>query len=191
MINLAILASHNGSAVEPIIYAIDEGKLALNLQLIITNNSDAKVLQKEKKHNIHALFINANTTQDQDALLLETLHANNIQLIFLAGYMKKISEAIIKDFFIINSHPALLPKYGGKGMYGHFVHEAVIQNKEKESGVTIHQVNENYDEGAIIVQNSLKIASNEDSNSLQRRIKELEKSTITDGLQRCLKQLNI
>ena len=100
--------------------------------------------------------------------------------------MKKVSPAICNNFKVINSHPALLPKYGGKGMYGKFVHEAVIANKEKISGVTIHEVNEFYDEGKILYQESLTLNDNESALSLEEKIKALEQTAIVHGLQRCL-----
>jgi phosphoribosylglycinamide formyltransferase-1 len=100
--------------------------------------------------------------------------------------MKKVPLKVTNNFKIINSHPALLPNYGGAGMYGRYVHEAVIKNQEKMSGVTIHEVNENYDEGEIILQKSLTLCENETVESLEKKIKALEKSTIVEGLQKCL-----
>ena len=184
--NLAILASHNGSALETIYEAIQKNALPLNLKLIISNNSDAKVLQKAKHYNIKHEVINAKYFKDPDHAIFELLKNENISIIFLAGYMKKLSPLITQNFQIINSHPALLPKFGGSGMYGRFVHEAVIANREKISGVTIHEVNENYDEGKIILQKSLNILPNETAKELEQRIKELEKSAIIEGLQQCL-----
>jgi phosphoribosylglycinamide formyltransferase-1 len=100
--------------------------------------------------------------------------------------MKKISSNLANNYNIINSHPALLPSYGGKGMYGRFVHEAVIENKEKQSGVTVHHVNENYDEGAIILQKSISISVGETAESLESRIKLLEQEAIIEALEICL-----
>jgi len=100
--------------------------------------------------------------------------------------MKKISPFLANNFKIINSHPALLPKYGGAGMYGRFVHEAVIKNKEKISGVTIHEVNENYDEGKIILQKTLSLQSDESVNSLESKIKNLEQEAIVEAFRKLL-----
>ncbi|WP_343029873.1 MULTISPECIES: phosphoribosylglycinamide formyltransferase [Sulfurimonas] len=184
--NLAVFASHNGSALDVIYTAIEKGELQFNLKLVISNNSDAKVLKKAKNYNIKHTVINAKLFESPDLVIFELLKRENIACVFLAGYMKKLSLLITRNFKVINSHPALLPKFGGNGMYGRFVHEAVIKNKEKVSGVTIHEVNENYDEGKIILQKSLEIHPNETVEKLEERIKELEKSTILEGLQQCL-----
>ncbi len=106
-----------------------------------------------------------------------------IDYIFLSGYMKKIEKNLLKEFpnKIINSHPALLPKFGGSGMYGRFVHEAVIKAKEKESGCTIHYVNENYDEGEYILQKSISLLQDEKVETLEEKIKELEKAAVVEA----------
>jgi phosphoribosylglycinamide formyltransferase-1 len=184
--NLAILASHNGSALDSIYTAINNQELDLKLKIIVSNNTNANVLQKAKNYNIKYSVINANLFKNPDQEILQTLQQEEIECIFLAGYMKKLSPIITHNFKVINSHPALLPKFGGKGMYGRFVHEAVIQNKEKISGVTIHEVNENYDEGKIILQQSLTLNKDETVQSLEERIKKLEKIVIVKGLKRCL-----
>jgi phosphoribosylglycinamide formyltransferase-1 len=101
--------------------------------------------------------------------------------------MKKISPLLTQNFFILNSHPALLPKYGGKGMYGENVHKAVIENNESQSGVTLHRIDEEYDKGAIILQKKLTLSSEENVQSLQKKIKELEKSATIEALKICLK----
>ena len=184
---LALLASHNGSALDAIYSAISTGELQnLELTLIISNNTDAKVLQKATDYGISSKCINAKRYADPDDVLLKTLQEASIEIIFLAGYMKKVPAKITQNFKVINSHPALLPKFGGTGMYGRYVHEAVIANNETISGVSIHEVNENYDEGAIILQKSLVLHADETVESLEKRIKELEKSAIIEGLRQCL-----
>jgi len=183
--NLAIFASHNGSSLDSIYAAIKNNELKLNLKLVISNNSNANVLQKAQHYNIKHKVINDKLFENPDEEIIQTLKEEKIACIFLAGYMKKLSPLITQNFKVINSHPALLPKFGGKGMYGRFVHEAVIQNKEKISGVTLHEVNENYDEGKIILQRSLLIDEDETAQSLEARIKELEKKIIIEGLKKC------
>ena len=184
---LALLASHNGSALDAIYSAIaNKGLDTVELALVISNNTNAKVLQKAEAYNIKSKLINANTHMNADEELFTTLQQENIDIIFLAGYMKKISPKITKNFKIINSHPALLPKFGGSGMYGRYVHEAVIASGETLSGVTIHEVNENYDEGEIILQKALSLHENETVESLEQRIKSLEKIAIIEGLSKCL-----
>lgn len=104
-----------------------------------------------------------------------------MNIYFFQGIFKKISPLLTNNFKIINAHPSLLPKYGGVGMYGIHVHQAVIENKEKISGVTIHKVNENYDEGKILLQKSLELTPNETPASLEAKVKELEKKAIVEA----------
>ena len=186
MKNIAILSSHNGSGLDAIVEAVNNKILALNIVLVVSNNPDAKVLQKAKKYGITCKVVNAKTDADPDTAIYKLLKDNKCECVFLSGYMKKLSPVLTSNFKIINSHPALLPKYGGEGMYGRFVHEAVIKNKEKKSGVTIHEVNENYDEGKIILQKSLDVLPEDDAQSLETKIKNLEKEAIVEGLALCL-----
>jgi phosphoribosylglycinamide formyltransferase-1 len=187
MKKLAVFASYNGSVIEAILEAIQSGALAMELVLIVSNNSDAFVLQKAHRLGIDAKVINKKTTPNPDKTLLEVLQDYNIEVIFLAGYMKQVSPLLTKKFFILNSHPSLLPKYGGKGMYGSYVHQAVLQNKEKESGVSIHYVNEAYDDGEILLQKKVSVGENETLESLETKIKALEKKAVVEALQLCLK----
>ena len=186
MKNIAIFASHNGSGFEAIYRAIKENKLNLNIAFVLSNNTQAKVLKKAKDYGLTHYLINAKTDKNPDYMIINLLKQHNCQYIFLSGYMKKVSPTICNNYRVINSHPALLPKYGGEGMYGKFVHEAVIANKEKISGVTIHEVNEFYDEGKILYQESLTLSDNESTLSLEEKIKSLEQTAIITGLQRCL-----
>jgi len=144
------------------------------VSLIVTNNANAGVLEIAKKADIPFLIINKQTFRE--TLIIEQLSDYKPSLIVLAGFMWKIPEAIVHAFpgKIINIHPALLPAYGGKGMYGHHVHHAVINAQEKESGITIHYVNEAYDEGNIILQARCKVELNEAPDQLAMRIHKLE-----------------
>ena len=139
MKNLGILASHNGSGFNVIYKAILEKELNFQITLVISNNTNAVVLQNAQKHNVHNFLVNSKTDKDPDEIIYSLLKEHNCEYIFLSGYMKKLPSKIINEFKVINSHPSLLPKYGGSGMYGTFVHKAVISNRENESGVTIHQ----------------------------------------------------
>jgi phosphoribosylglycinamide formyltransferase-1 len=187
MTNIAILASYNGSALDALFPASIEGKLNINLSCVITNNTNANVLNKAHQYHIPSFVVNQKTALKTDIRIVEILREHKCTHIFLAGYMKKISPLITNLFNVINSHPALLPKFGGKGMYGRFVHEAVINNKETHSGVTIHEVNEQYDEGKVILQKSLLLANDETVDTLEVKIKALEKIAIIEGLNLCLK----
>jgi phosphoribosylglycinamide formyltransferase-1 len=181
--NISILASHNGSHLKPIYEAMLQGLLNIDIKLIISNNSDAQVLKKAKSYNLKSMVINDNNTHN----MYEILKQHKCKYIILSGYMKKLSSQITNNFIIINSHPSLLPKYGGVGMYGKFVHQKVIENKEKQSGITFHYVNENYDEGKIILQKSLTISENDTIDSLENKIKILEQNSIVEVLKLCLK----
>lgn len=182
MQNIAIFASHNGSGLSAIQNAILEKKLNLNIALVISNNSNAVVLKKAKKYNLQNYVVNSKTTQNVNETLITLLKQHNCNYIFLSGYMKKIDSALTNNFTIINSHPSLLPKHGGSGMYGRLVHEAVIANQETISGVTIHKVDEEYDSGKIILQKELTLSKNETVDTLESKIKELEGQTIVAAL---------
>jgi phosphoribosylglycinamide formyltransferase 1 len=185
MTKIAILSSHNGSGFE----ALYNSAQILNIQipLVISNNQNANVLQKAKNYNIDTFTVNANTSDNPDEQIEKLLLQYGCSYVFLSGYMKKISANLTEKFNFINSHPALLPKYGGKGMYGRYIHEAVIKNNEKYSGVTIHEVNEHFDEGKIIFQEKFALDENEDIDSLEQKIKELEALAIVEGFKICLK----
>ena len=183
MKKIGILASHNGSGFNAIYKACLENRLNATITLVISNNTNSVVLQNANKRNINNFLINAKTDENPDEKIYSLLKKHNCEYIFLSGYMKKLSSKIINNFKVINSHPSLLPKYGGAGMYGIYVHEAVIANKESISGVTIHEVNEEYDEGKILLQKELRLSDDETSQTLEEKIKELEKSAIVEALQ--------
>lgn len=158
MKKIVIFASGNGSNAEKIIQHFKNSTLA-NVVAIFTNNPKAKVIEKLQKENINAVVF---TKSDlNEGIVLEKLKIIQPDLIVLAGFLLKFPESIINEFpnKVINIHPALLPKYGGKGMYGMNVHNAVLDNNEKETGITIHFVNEHYDEGEFIAQ--YKVATND------------------------------
>ena len=191
MKKIGILASYNGSGFETIQKAIEDGILDAKVEVIITNNSNAGVLEKASKYGIKSFVINKNLfpNENLDLKIAQTIKEFECDYIFLSGYMKKIGLDILNAFpnKIINTHPAILPSiYGGKGMYGKFVHEAVIKNGEKKSGVTIHYVNEVYDEGEKILVKELQIAQDETVDSLESRIKELESVAIIEAFEKLL-----
>ncbi len=191
MTKIGILASYNGSGFETIQKAINEKILDAKVVVVITNNSNAGVLEKAESYNIPYFVINDKRYpgQDIDDKISRLLLEFGCDYIFLSGYMKKIESKLLSAFpnKIINTHPAILPsQYGGKGMYGRFVHEAIIENKEKKSGVTIHYVNEVYDEGEKILVKELLLDENETVDSLENRIKELEKEAIVEAFKKLL-----
>ena len=191
MTKIGILASYNGSGFETIQKAINEKILDAKVVVVITNNTNAGVLEKAESYNIPYFVINDKRYpgQDIDDKISRLLLEFGCDYIFLSGYMKKIESKLLSAFpnKIINTHPAILPsQYGGKGMYGRFVHQAIIENKEKKSGVTIHYVNEVYDEGEKILVKELLLDENETVDSLENRIKELEKEAIVEAFKKLL-----
>ncbi len=174
MTRIAIFASGSGSNAENIANYFSDN-LSVDVSLILSNNPNAFVLQRAKNLGIKSLvFQKDDFSKNND--ILSFLAKNNINLIILAGFLLKIPKNLIKAFpnKIINIHPALLPKYGGKGMYGDKVHESVIKAKETESGITIHYVNEHYDEGEVIFQAKCPIEPTDTSNDLANKIHALE-----------------
>ncbi len=174
MIRIAIFASGSGSNAENIANYFSDNP-SVDVSLILTNNPSAFVIERAKNLGIKSLvFQKDNFLKNDD--ILHFLVKNDIELIVLAGFLLKIPENLIKSFpnKIINIHPALLPRYGGKGMYGDKVHESVINAKESESGITIHYVNEHYDEGEIIFQAKCNIEPTDTPGDLAGKIHALE-----------------
>ncbi len=173
MQSLVIFASGAGSNAAAIIsYFKNNGKARVSL--IVSNKAEAGVLEIAKREEIPFLIIDKKTFGE--TLLVEQLKEYKPSLIVLAGFLWKIPDAIIHEFEgrIVNIHPALLPSYGGKGMYGHNVHNAVLAAKDAESGITIHYVNEVYDEGNIIIQARCKVEADDSADELAKRIHKLE-----------------
>lgn len=176
MINWAIFASGNGTNAEAIIKHFEGRYSGTEIKVILCNKPDAYVLERAKNHNIPTeIFSKADLYENGN--VLQTLKKYEIHAIALAGFNWLMPIEIVKalpEHRILNLHPSLLPKYGGKGMYGNKVHEAVLANKEKESGITIHFVNEKYDEGTIIEQIKCEVKENDTTETLAQRIHELE-----------------
>ena len=174
MKRIVIFASGSGTNAENLIKFFHNRENASVIQ-VLTNNPYAKVLDRCKTLKVSALSFNKIAfTETQD--VLNILKASKPDLIVLAGFLWKFPEFILNEFpnKVVNVHPALLPKYGGKGMYGMHVHQAIIANKETETGITIHYVNEHYDEGAIIFQAKCNVFSTDSAEDVAAKIHELE-----------------
>jgi phosphoribosylglycinamide formyltransferase-1 len=174
MKNIAVFASGSGTNAENIIHYFN-AKPGFSVGLIVCNNPNAGVIERAKKLGVPCLLIDKESFKDE-AWMLEQLRQYQINFIALAGFLWLIPPYLVKAFpnGIVNIHPALLPKFGGKGMYGHKVHQSVIQSGEAESGITIHWVNEHYDEGTIIFQAKCKITPEDSPQSLASKIHLLE-----------------
>lgn len=185
---IVVFASGSGTNAENIIKFFKKSPNT-SVVAVFSNKRSAKVLKRAHNLNVKALYF------DKDALynsydVLHILEDINPDLIVLAGFMWIFPEDILKKFpgKIVNIHPALLPKYGGKGMYGMRVHETIIKNKEKESGISIHFVNENYDEGEIIFQAKTDISEEDTPESLAEKIHKLEYKHFPEIIQQLLQK---
>jgi phosphoribosylglycinamide formyltransferase-1 len=173
MKSIAILASGSGTNAENIINYFKNSE-SISVTLVLSNKKEAKVLERASRLGIPNRSFDKNDFIATDEVL--NLLKENADYVILAGFLWKIPAKIVEAFpnKIINIHPALLPKYGGKGMYGMQVHNAVVENREKQTGITIHYVNENYDEGAIIFQKSFEVLESDSPEDVAEKIHQLE-----------------
>lgn len=179
MLNIAVFASGRGSNFEALHRAIIDQNIPAKIVLVISNNSTSGALTLAQSFDIPAFHISQRQFSDPklyNQKIFETLRSLNANFIVLAGYMKKLDPVITQAFpdRIINIHPALLPKYGGEGMYGMNVHRTVIAAKEKESGATVHFVNEEYDRGTIIAQQKISIDPDDTPDTLAAKVLKVE-----------------
>ena len=174
MKRIVIFASGSGTNAENLIKFFHDSDNATVIQ-VLSNNPHAKVLERAKNLKVSTLSFNRIEFSKTDDVL-NVLKASNPDLIVLAGFLWKFPEHILNKFpnKVINVHPALLPKYGGKGMYGNHVHNAVVENNEPETGITIHYVNEHYDEGTIIFQAKCKVDKTDSAETVAAKIHQLE-----------------
>lgn len=183
-LRLGILVSGSGSNLQSIIDAIQRGELKSHIACVISNKEQAYGLERGRKHGLPAVFIDPKW-ENYDKLLLKTLQEYKVDLVVLAGYLKIIDKELIETYKgrIINIHPSLLPKYGGKGYYGIHVHKAVIAAEEEESGATVHHVDIGIDTGATILQKKLKVYKEDTPESLQKRIlEEIEHKILVEAI---------
>lgn len=171
---LAIFASGTGSNARKIIEYFRDHP-TIRVALVVSNKPDAPVLAMAQSHRIETAVINRKSFYESEDIL-DTLREHEVDLVILAGFLWLVPDYLIRAFprRIINIHPALLPRYGGKGMYGHHVHQAVWEAREPESGITIHYANEHYDEGDIIFQIKCVLAPEDSPEDIARKVLELE-----------------
>ena len=176
---LAVLASGNGTTLQAIIDAIKNKELDSKINIVISNTKDAYALERAKESKIKTYVLEDYKDENE---LYNILKESKIDLIVLAGYLKLIPLKVIKEFTIINTHPALLPKYGGKGMYGMNVHRTIVENKEKVTGATLHFVNEEYDKGKIIAQTKVKVLASDTPEDVSAKVQAAEKIQLINVL---------
>jgi phosphoribosylglycinamide formyltransferase 1 len=174
MKRIAIFASGSGSNAEAIARYLAD-RIDIEISLILTNNPEAGVIQRARRLHIPVVVFDKKTFYESDRIT-DLLLNQDIDLVVLAGFMMLIPEKLVRAFprRIVNIHPALLPQYGGKGMYGHFVHEAVVEAGESQSGITIHYVNEVYDEGEIIFQATCLLSPTDTPDDVAKKVQVLE-----------------
>ena len=192
MLKVAILISGTGSNMEAILDYEESLNENRDFEVVkVISNKEALGIEKAKNRGYNAITINKKLLSnfEFDTKIMEEL--NSVDIIVLAGYLSILPKELVQKFSnrIINIHPSLLPKYGGKGMYGINVHKAVLENKEKESGCTVHLVDENIDTGKILVQKKVKVFENDDEKSLQERILVEEHKAIVEGLRLLINKL--
>jgi len=187
--NIAVFASGGGSNLQAIIDGCNAGKINATVCVVISNNSKSMALQRAWDAGIPAFHFSAKKIEDPALLeqtILDTLISHETDMIFLAGYMKKIGQSILHEYEnnIYNIHPALLPKYGGKGMFGINVHQAVIEAGETETGITIHKVAPEYDTGEMVAQCTVPVEKNDTAETLAGRVLIREHEFLVETLRR-------
>ncbi len=189
--DLGFLASHRGTNVQAVLDACKTGRLGTRPAVVIANNRDAEVLARARCAALPAYHLSAETHREPEALdraIRDTLIRHGVGLVVLAGYLKKLGPKTLAHYAgrVINLHPALLPHFGGRGMYGMRVHEAVLASGARETGVTIHLVDGDYDRGTILAQCRIPVLAGDSPGSLAARVLAREHSILVETLERIL-----
>jgi len=195
LINIVVFASGSGTNFQAIINAVEDGRIDGTIRGLITNKSAITAIDRAKNHGIEHRVIapsEFHTLKDYTNELLRQLRKWDTNLIALAGYMVKIPDEVIKTYRgrIVNIHPSLLPKYGGKGFYGINVHQAVIDNNDSESGCTVHLVTEEYDDGPILAQRKVPVKKGDDAETLAARVLKQEHQLFPEVIAKIANELN-
>ena len=188
-LRLGVLASHGGSNLQAIMDACEQRRLCAEIGVVVSNNSRSLALARARAAGLPAYHISGKTHPEPallDAAIRDCLARHNVDLVLLAGYMKLLGGATLARYRgrVLNSHPALLPKFGGKGMYGSRVHQAVLDAGERVTGVTIHQVDERYDHGKTLAQCRVKVCAGDTLADLEERVKRRERLFWVETLSR-------
>ncbi|MCC6914070.1 MAG: phosphoribosylglycinamide formyltransferase [Rhodospirillaceae bacterium] len=188
---IGFLASHNGTNMRVIVAAMRAGALDADPAVLISNNAGSTAIAWAGENNVPWVHLSAKVTgsdEAADAAIAETLKSHGADLIVLAGYMRKLGPATLKAYHrrILNVHPALLPKFGGQGMYGAFVHEAVLKAGERETGATIHIVDGEYDHGPVVMQAAVPVEPGDTAQTLAARVQAREQTLYPDVLKKII-----
>jgi phosphoribosylglycinamide formyltransferase-1 len=186
---IGTLASHEGTTLQAVIDACEAGQIKATPAVVISNNSKSGAARRAANHSIPFYHLSGKThpvPEDLDRSICQALEQHDVDLILLAGYMKKLGPLTLERFAgrVINTHPALLPKFGGKGMYGDRVYEAVLAAGETVTGVSVHVVDAEYDTGPVVTQHEVPVLPDDDIDSLSERVKAQEKPLLLDTLRR-------
>ena len=184
---IAVLASHEGTTLQAVLDACASGELPAEVSLVISNNSSSGALRRARESGVDTLHLSGKTHPDPgdaDLALLEALTERQIDWVLLLGYMKKLGPETVKHFHgrIINTHPALLPRFGGQGYFGRRVHEAVLASGDTVSGATIHLVDAEYDEGPLLSQVRVPVYPDDTVEALEERVKHAEQKLLVNTL---------
>jgi phosphoribosylglycinamide formyltransferase-1 len=186
---VGVLASHEGTTLQSILDACADGRIHGRVAVVVSNNGDSGALRRARAAGADAVHLSSRTHEDPaalDAAIRDALRAAHVDVVFLAGYMKKLGPAVLAAFEgrILNTHPALLPRFGGPGMYGDHVFDAVLRAGESETGVSIHLVDANYDSGAVVRQCTVPVQPGDSLADLKIRVQAREKELVVDTLAR-------
>lgn len=184
---LAVLASHEGTTLQAILDAIAAGRIPVDMAVVVSNNRDSGALRRARTADVPAVHLSSVTHPDPEALdlaICQTLESARVDLVLLAGYLKKLGAQVLGRYRgrIVNTHPALLPKFGGQGMYGSRVHEAVLASGDPETGVSLHVVEAEYDTGPVIAQCRVPVFAGDSVQSLASRVQEREREFVVETL---------
>jgi len=187
-LRIGVLASHHGTTLQAILDACEAGTLRAQVVTVISNNSQSGAAQRAHRHAVPFAHLSGRTHPEPEALdeaIYDTLMQHDADIVVLAGYMKKLGPRTLKHFEgrILNTHPALLPKFGGQGMYGSRVHEAVLAAGESTTGVSIHVVDAGYDTGPVIAQCEVPVHADDTVESLAERVQTCERAFLVETLQ--------
>lgn len=186
MTNIAVFASGTGTNAKAIIEHFKDNKF-IRVALIVTNKPDAGVIKIAEAAGVDWIYV-PNAEFEDEEMILSLFDSYDIAWIVLAGWLRLVPAYLVITFKnkIVNIHPALLPKHGGRGMYGHHVHEAVASAKDKESGITIHLVNENFDEGRILFQAKFQIKDEDGAEEIERQVRKLELNNYPEQIEKLI-----
>jgi phosphoribosylglycinamide formyltransferase-1 len=185
--NIAVLASHEGTTLQSLLDAVADGRIEGRVAVVVSNNGHSGALRRARQAGVQAVHLSSRTHEDPaalDAAIREVLVTARVDLVFLAGYMKRLGPLVLGTFTgrILNTHPALLPRFGGPGMYGDRVFDAVLKAGESESGVSIHLVDADYDSGAIVRQCRVPVLPSDSLHDLKARVQAREKEFVVETI---------